>query len=396
MKKIVLPIAALAAFFATASAQSSRLFAITGETKGNLNWNAVREIAIGDASVKNTLYSPSANQAISYQSFANRSATPTAEPAISAIAATAYDAKTNRLYFTNMRGNTLNYIDLNAKSLTVISNDDAAFNTGDKFKSEASIITRMTFGSDGNGYALTNDGEHLVRFTSGSRSVITDLGRLTDGASNSTVSVHNQCSSWGGDLVGDAYGNLYLITMHSTVYKINTQTLVADYVGAIKGLPTNFTANGAAVDANGDLIISGAAYTESYFKVNIGSLEVIAPVKTEEGVYNASDLASANLLYQAKVADTKAIAGVEKVSIYPNPAVGKVFKVQISNPSSDKYVVQVSDVRGKVISQNTSTVAAEGQSLKVNLPTGTPAGLYFLKVTNTAKQTVYNNKIVVE
>jgi hypothetical protein len=190
--------------------------------------------------------------------------------------------------------------------------------------------------------------------------------------------------------------NLYLITMHSSVYKINTQTLVADYIGSIKGLPTEFTTNGAAVNENGELVISGAAYTKSYFTVDISTLQVTGEVKSQEGVFNASDLASSNLLYQAKVsAQPQVIAGTEKVSIYPNPAVGKKFQVKIAaTNASDKYSVEVTDIRGKVILQNNTAVGS--QLMKVDLPTGTPAGLYFLKVTNTSKQTVYNNKLVVE
>jgi hypothetical protein len=36
------------------------------------------------------------------------------------------------------------------------------------------------------------------------------------------------------------------------------------------------------------------------------------------------------------------------------------------------------------------------QSLKVNLPAGTPSGLYFIKVINSSKQSVYNDKLIVE
>ncbi|MFP5042201.1 T9SS type A sorting domain-containing protein [Parasediminibacterium sp. JCM 36343] len=397
MKKLVLPIMAVTAFFSIVSAQtSSRIFAITGDTKGNVNWNAVREVSSKDGSLKSTFYTPSANQALRYVSSINKNITPSAEPAISAIAATAYDSKNNRLYFTNMRGNTLNYVDLSQQGFTVVSNADGAFNTGDKFKSEAAIITRMTFGADGAGYALSNDGEHLIRFTTGSRPIISNLGRLIDASENGNTSVHNQCTSWGGDMVGDAFGNLYLITMHASVYKINTQTLVTKLVGTIKGLPAEFTTNGAAVNEDGDLIVSGAAYTESYFKIDFGTLQVVSPVKSEGGVYNASDLASANLLYQAKATTvaTAAIAATEQVSVYPNPAVGRAFQVKITKPASEKYAVQVTDISGKVVLQNSTAVG--NPSLKVNLPAGTPAGVYLLKVTNTAKQTVYNNKLVVE
>jgi len=394
MKRLILPIAVLVAMFATnANAQSSRIFAITGETQGNVNWNAVREINSTNGAVKTTLYSPAAKQAISYQSFKNRNVSPTAEPAVSAIAAAAYDAKNNRLYYTNMRGTTLNYVDLNEDNLTVVSNDDAIFNTGDKFKSEASIITRMTFGADGAGYALTNDGEHLVKFTTENNAVITDLGRLIDGANNGTNSIHNTLTSWGGDMVGDAFGNLYVITMHSAVYKVNTQSLVADYVGSIKGLPNEFTTNGAAVNEDGDLVVSSAIYTASYFKVDIASLNVLGAVKTATGVYNASDLASANLLYQSKVAAISSSTASDRVSVFPNPAVGKNFQVKIAGTSTNKYVLEVTDARGKVILQNTTN---NNQTLKVNLPKGTASGIYYIKVTNEAKKAVYTDKLIVD
>ena len=394
MKKLILPIAVLVAMFANnVNAQSAKIYAITGETQGNVNWNSVREINSADGAVKTTLYNPSAKQTLSYQSYKNRNVAPTAEPAVSAIAAAAYDVKNNRLYYTNMRGTTLNYVDLNENNLTVVSNDDAIFNTGDKFKTEASIITRMTFGADGAGYALTNDGEHLVKFTTESNAVVTDLGRLIDGANNGANSIHNNLTSWGGDMVGDAFGNLYVITMHSAVYKVNTQTLVADYVGNIKGLPTEFTTNGAAVNEDGDLLISSAIYTASYFKVDISTLQVISPVKTASGVYNASDLASSNLLYQSKVAAITAGTAADKVSVFPNPAVGKTFQLKVASSLNSKYGLEVTDTRGKVVLQNTTN---SNETLKVNLPKGTASGVYYLKVTNQSYKIVYNEKLIVE
>jgi len=297
------------------------------------------------------------------------------------------------LYYTNMRGNTLNYVDLNEGGVTVVSNEDAAFNTGDKFKSEANIITRMTFGADGAGYALSNDAEHLIRFTTDNKPVVTNLGRLIDGANNGSNSIHNTITSWGGDMVGDALGNLYVVNMHNAVYKVNTQTLVADYIGAIKGLPEGFTTNGAAVNEDGDLILSSAIYTASYFKVDFASLTVTGSVKTGTGVYNASDLASANLLYQSKVISPALAATSAKVSVYPNPAVGKTFQVQVGGAATDKFVLQVTDVKGKTVYE--SSLNANSLS-KINLFKSVGAGVYFIKVTNAAKQSIYSSKVVVE
>ncbi len=392
MKKLFLPISALMALSVTGNAQSARIFAITGDVKGNVNWNAVREIKGTDGTVKSTIYTPSAKPSLSYQSLVNRNKTPNGEAPFSAIAATGYDAKTNRLYFTNMRGNTLNYVDMNETQLTVVNNEDAVFNTGDKFKSEANIVTRMCFGADGAGYALSNDAEHLIRFTTDNRPIVTSLGRLSDGANNGTKSIHTAPTSWGGDMVGDAMGNLYVINMHSDVYKINTQRMVADYLGTIKGLPEGFTTNGAAVNEDGDLIVSSAIYTESYFKIDFSTLTVTSPIKPEGGVFNASDLASSNLLYQSKVSPL-AVAITDKVTIYPNPAVGKTFQVNVANTVSGKYTLTVTDSKGRTVLQNYTTA---NQVAKVNLPKSTPSGVYVLKVTNAANQAVYNQKIVVE
>ncbi len=392
MKKLFLPISALMALSVSVSAQNARIFAITGDVKGNVNWNAVREIKSTDGTVKTTLYTPSAKPSISYQSLQNRNKTPNGEAPFSAIAATGYDAKSNRLYFTNMRGNTLNYVDLNESNLTVVNNEDATFNTGDKFKSEANIITRMCFGADGAGYALSNDAEHLIRFTTDSKPVVTSLGRISDGANNGDKSIHTAPTSWGGDMVGDAMGNLYVINMHSDVYKINTQRMVADYIGSIKGLPEGFTTNGAAVNEDGDLVVSSAIYTESYFKVDFSTLKVTSPVKSEGGVFNASDLASSNLLYQAKVSPI-AVATSDKVSVYPNPTVGKNFQVKVANTVSGKYTLTVTDNKGRTILSNNTT---NNQTLKVNLPKSTPAGIYILRVTNATNQAIHTQKIVVE
>ena len=392
MKKLFLPLSALLALSVNVNAQSAKIFAVTGDVQGNLNWNAFREVNSTDGSLKSTIYTPSAKQPLSYQSFANRNVAPTLEPAFTTVAATGYDAKTNRLYYTNMRGNSLNYVDLNQAGLTVVSNEDAAFNTGDKFKSEANIVTRMTFGADGFGYALSNDAEHLIRFSTDNKPVVTNLGRLIDGANNGTNSIHNTITSWGGDMVGDAFGNLYVVNMHNAVYKINTKTLIADFVGTVKGLPEGFSTNGAAVNEDGDLILSSAVYTASYFKVDFASLTVTSPVKTSSGVYNASDLASANLLYQNKVAPVLAISSA-RVSVFPNPAVGKNFQVQVSGGASDKFTLKVTDVKGKVVYEN--SLNANSLS-KINLSNSLNAGVYLLKVTNSAKQSVYSNKIVVE
>ena len=138
---------------------------------------------------------------------------------------------------------------------------------------EADNITRMTFGSDGYGYALTNNGNHLIRFSTGKNISITDLGSLTDGKSNGDISVHTQAASWGGDMVADDGGNLYLFTTGAHVFKINPANRVADYLGAIKNLPAPYSVNAAAVDKDGQIVVSSSLDANNYYRVNLSNLE---------------------------------------------------------------------------------------------------------------------------
>ncbi|MFZ1264534.1 MAG: hypothetical protein WAT34_13570, partial [Chitinophagaceae bacterium] len=134
------------------------------------------------------------------------------------VAAMAFDKKNNRLYFTPMFIDQLRYLDL--KTMKVFYVTDQPF-TGMPQKSpdQGNIITRMVMASDGNGYAITNDGMHLTRFTTGKNLKITDLGSLVDDPSNNGVSVHNSCSSFGGDMVADDDGNMYLFSARNHVFK---------------------------------------------------------------------------------------------------------------------------------------------------------------------------------
>ncbi|TDH21395.1 T9SS type A sorting domain-containing protein [Segetibacter sp. 3557_3] len=404
MKKTILPISAFAAAFLslTASAQSNKTFAVTSESKGTYNWTVVREIDLATGEVIKDLYNSTVNKNVTVKSESSDVAQlrlDQTSPMSQGVAAAAFDAKHNRLYFTTMRGTDLRYFDLNEAGTTISVNANKNFNTGNKFD-EANVITRMAFTADGLGYAITNDGKHVIRFTTDQKPTVTDLGQLTDGKDNGTISVHNQCSSWGGDMVGDAYGNLYMVTYRNYLFKINPQTLIADLVGQIKGLPAQFTSNGAAVDANGELFISSAMMADNYFKVNISTLDATPLHKKEDKVYNASDLANSNLLYQNKsVTDTKSrpeLRGNSAVSIYPNPVVSKSFTVQFDKVPAGQYNLALTDASGRNVMTRLVKISLFGQVERISLPRASGGGVYMLKLTGGDRQVVYNDKIVVQ
>jgi TonB-dependent SusC/RagA subfamily outer membrane receptor len=493
MNKIILHTFTVAATLLTVNgfSQSNRAFAITGETKGSFNWNAVREIDLSTGEViktyydrsftrdieivntqkakvdvdlavpshhsvgvrtinrdnaaansgKNPLYvidgrvadkqitdlnvSPADIKAINVLKndaatakwgtraangvieittkngtapFRDRRNNTKLQPMAEGVAAAAYDAKNNRLYYTPMRGTELRYFDLNSSTTKIVYEQNQPIFDGNRYD-EANVITRMAFGSDGYGYALTNNGNNLIRFTTSEKATFTNLGALSDGKNNGKVSVHEQATSWGGDMVGDIYGNLYLVTYKNHLFKINPQTMVADYQGQIKGLPAEFTSNGMVADDKGQLVISSAINAENYYHVNISTLEATPFQKTESTVYNASDLANANLLYQnAAVALTTSFEALDNkaINVFPNPVKGKMFNMQFGKVPAGKYELQLSDANGKNILQQQLSVNIHGQVEQINMPRTTAGGMYLLKLTGSDSKVVYNKKIIVE
>jgi hypothetical protein len=374
---------------------------VTGETKGNFTWNVIREIDLSSGEVIRTLYDPAGKKSVRYKlvSSVEKEALSLNSATGVGVAAAAFDALHNRLYFTNMRTNELMYFDLSSNDLNVVINDNPAFNTGDK-NDEANVITRMAFASDGIGYAITNDGKNLIRFTTDQKPAVTNLGQLIDGKKNGTMSIHSQCSSWGGDMVGDAYGNLYLVTYRNHLFKLNPKTKVTDYLGQIKGLPAEFTSNGMVVNNEGELIVSSALLSDHYFKVNISTLDATA-IKNNDKVFNSSDLANSNLLYQKNGGETENIVanevrGNQALSFYPNPVTNKTFSVHFEKVPMGKYNLLLTDAAGRNVVTKALTISLRGQVEKVSLPRAAAGGMYLMKLTGGNSKLFYSDKIVVQ
>ncbi|HEX2684860.1 MAG TPA: hypothetical protein VHL77_13035, partial [Ferruginibacter sp.] len=212
-------------------------------------------------------------------------------------AAMAYDKKHERLYYTPMGIDQLRYIDL--KSNKIYYFEDEPFGVVKGQWDVPAQITRMVIASDGNGYALSNDANHLVRFTTGKKPEITDLGAVNDAAANGDFSIHRGV---GGDMIADNAGNLYLITAYRNVWKINIESRTAEYKGGIKGLPEEYQTNGAAVEEGSKVIVCSSRSTESYYRFDLNTLQG-EKIQGGSDVFNASDLANGNLAFAKKEKD---------------------------------------------------------------------------------------------
>ncbi|MBA2762891.1 MAG: hypothetical protein H0U39_13235, partial [Segetibacter sp.] len=279
-------------------------------------------------------------------------------------AACAFDKRHERLYYTPLGINQLRYIDLKAKTQAIYYFEDDSFGALTSRYDVPNQITRMVIGSDGDGYALTNNANHLMRFTTNKKAVITDLGALTDDAANGTFSIHSP-GAYGGDMIAGDKGNLYVITASKTIFKIDPDSKIATYHGTIKGLPRGYSTNGAIVEKGTTIIVSSASSTQGYFKFDLATLQAEA-ITNNGSVFNASDLANSTLLSekknnkqenleeigatQADKKDLQDILRANNIAVYPNPvAMGGRVKLSFRDQPKGRYTIQFMDISGKLI-----------------------------------------------
>lgn len=180
-------------------------------------------------------------------------------------AACAYDKKHDRLYYTPMGIAQLRYIDLKSKTPQVFYFEDEPFGALRNRGDVPNQITRMVIGGDGNGYALTNNADHLIQFTTNKKATITDLGSLNDDPANGKISVHSP-GGYGGDIIAAKSGDLYLIAANHNIFKIDIKSMSATYIGAIQGLPKGYSTNGAAVEDGSMVLVNSSNSTLGYYR----------------------------------------------------------------------------------------------------------------------------------
>ena len=361
------------------------------------------------------------NKAVIVRSFSKPIQTD--RPFATSSAALAYDQKHERLYYTPMSIAQLRYIDL--KTGKIYYFEDEPFGVVQGRGDVQNQITRMVIASDGDGYAITNDANHLIKFTTGKKPVITDLGPLTDDASNGSYSVHNG-GHFGGDVIADANKNLYLIGADRTVYKLSLESKVASYLGSIKGLPKGFTTNGAVVEGGSKVIVTSSTSTVGYYRFDLNTLQA-EKVSTGSAVYNASDLANGTLAFEKtkkkkerKIEEIKDVVVTEDpvkkedaskmekttrdrpevlsgtMAVYPNPVTSGLVKLSFENQLPGRYQIQLLDVAGQIVSTKDITINNKTQVEEFKLPELIAHGNYVVKVISDANKLAGTSKIVVQ
>lgn len=395
-------------------AQDRFAFAITDLSKEGAGWNALRKLDLTTGQYSNVLLNGSEASTTVFDAQTKKPLTlaPDARygtmlqsPFSTGVAAAAYDRKHNRLYFTPMFVDQLRYIDLKTMKVYYVA-DQAFTKMGSMHNDEAKIITRMVIAPDGNGYAISNDGNTFIRFSTGKKPTIEHLGALVDDPGNNGISVHNRCTSFGGDMVADDRGNFYIISARNHVFRVNAETKLATHVGGITRLPSNFTVNGAVVDADGALLVSSAVDASAYYVVNTKDWSA-APYQAAAGIYRSSDLANSNFLATQSTTRSElknvqiAKSNLEnkyvgQISVYPNPVTDNNITLSFAKIPNGDYTLELTDIVGRRVMQQRIVVQGEGQTQNISLKASDARGTYLLRLVDRSKQTVFSQKVLVQ
>ncbi|CAN5837672.1 hypothetical protein BH11BAC4_BH11BAC4_25690 [soil metagenome] len=398
------------------NAQTNKGYAITGDGNNDFLWMNIREVDLGTGQVTKTIFERSKSNFVLTDIATKKSVDQVANannigakdyPTSTMVAAAAYDKRSNKLFFIPMRMGELRWVDLNIKNETpqFYTQSSAVLKVANDPRDEATNITRMTIGADGNGYAISNDGNHLVRFTTAKTPVVTDLGNIVDAESSKGISIHNKCSSWGGDMVADAFGKLYVISANQQVFVIDIESRIATYKGSITGLPSGYTTNAAAVNTEGDIVICSANKFDGYFKLKLADLAAVK-IEGSDVKYNASDLAGSNLLLQKEadaankfsMADSKLspVINNSEAKVFPNPVTASSFNVLFDRQKEGIYTIILTDLAGRSLQSKVVSVTKGTQTENVNLSSRPAKGMYLVKVIDENKQTVITEKVMIQ
>lgn len=367
-KALFLTSVLMAGYFAAAQ----DITAATGLTKGKIEFNDFRIINSNDLNSSSVLLTK--NDKINLES---------KETEIGKICscgkyiAAITESLKGDLFYIPMSGQKVMKIDVVSKTGTEYTYQGLDINSGN----QANYYARMTTAPDGYMYALNNAGTEFLKISE--NGTIQNLGPISQFVEKAK-SFDQETAVYGGDMIADAFGNLYVISASQHVFKINPNKLSAEYLGQIKGLPGNYTVNGAAVERDGSILL-GTSSQNGFYTLNIDTMEAGFKADYALSVY---DLSSPYFLRQNEMDQISKDYGY---SLYPT--IVKNSELNIVSKSDESAVLNVSiwNLSEKRVYSNTVTVKSAGDyQLKLNgslLP-----GIYVLKAVNQNGKEVINTK----
>ena len=126
-------------------------------------------------------------------------------------------------------------------------------------------------------------------------------------------------------------------------------------------------------------------------------------VITEGKVYNASDLASCNLLHQSEKQNSIGVPSLNNlevignrfISVYPNPVSNGQMKITFDGNAAGKYKISITDLQGRFIDSKDAYLTGAGQVEHFQFNRKQASGMSIMKVADSSGKSIYSDKDVV-
>ncbi|SIQ36000.1 Por secretion system C-terminal sorting domain-containing protein [Chryseobacterium sp. RU37D] len=301
------------------------------------------------------------------------------------MAALAYDPFNNNLVYMPMFSSNIYVLNSKTKEITLVENNLSKITSCDV----NSHMTRMATGYDGNIYAINNAGTQFLQISrKGNQYIVNDLGIIKDDASNGKNSFTTIQTGFGGDMIADAENNFYVFSVSGNVFKVSTKELKAKFIGKISGIPENYSVNGSAVNAKGNVVIASAKGAPLY-EVDLNTLQ--AKQLGGEQNLHIYDLASKYF------ANDKAVSGnvFANLDIYPTRVDEHFINVKVNDKAVKENIkFNVFDLSGKNVMMQNLSVKEGSLNQQIYLK-NLVAGAYLVSITDESGKILLNKKILI-
>lgn len=372
-------------FVSASSFAQQDIFALTGKESSNIIFQDFRALDSKKGMTQNILLSANDQPKI-YSSKLNKeifeNKNSSANALANQIATLAVDGNGNLVYMPMYSPN-IYVLDAKTKNVTLVENNlsnPTACDTGSQF-------SRMTMGSDGHIYTLSNSGSQLLKISSNNgKYTVADLGTVTDDSANGENQLSKMQTGFGGDMIADDNNNFYIFSAMGSVFKFNINEMKAKFLGKIKGLPQNFSTNGVAVNADGKIILASAKGGVLH-SLKLETLQA----EPMSGNINLPiyDLGSPYVLRS-----NKQMVNIDKNDIYPTKVSEGFVNVKLAKSQKGNANVKVYNASGNLVSTQTITNISNSES-RIELGK-LISGVYLVNVESENGKTIVSKKIIVK
>lgn len=349
------------------------LIAITGSPNGGINFKDIRTLE-DNRVILDTNYNHR------YQGI------PGEAPIQPLIAAAEVNAAGDKVLYLPMASSVYYVLDIKSGTVTAHKSDDIVVAGCD----EGFLYSRMGRVADGSIYALNNNSTQLLKFTEKNGTFVCEsVGYLNFVGTTMGKTLDDRDFAWGGDLIGDAFGNLFLISAHNNIFKIDPKRKEITFYSKIEGLPDGFTSNGVAAMEDGSVLLASNGSTTHLYALDFASST--AKLYKDSNTERIYDLASPYLMSKKESEIANQIADLKSsVRVYPSMVENQL--IHVDNDSKSDLTVQVFDLNGTQIASSLSRSKSKNQSINLNQA---KPGVYLVRLLDGSGAEVINTKVTV-